>query len=366
MTYRDMEPAELAARLGTETAPAVVDVREPFEFEAWSIPGSINIPLGGLETRAAELPTDREVVTVCGSGNRSALAAEIVSHVGRRTANLAGGMQAWGTFYDDVTLEVGDVRIVQVRRRGKGCLSYLVGAGDTAFVVDPGADVEVYTKLADEHGWTISRIFDTHLHADHLSGARALRELTGATLHLNPADPFEFEYEPIDDGARFELPGGSAFEVAVVHAPGHTRGSTVYLVTDRVLLSGDTLFVESVGRPDLADQAEAFAHSLFASLHERVLSLPDPVLVLPGHYGDDVAVTPDRPVGASLGELRQSLAPLSYDEASFVDWAVGRSIVRPPNYEQIVLANMGRSTATLESLRELEAGPNRCSVGATH
>ncbi len=364
--YRDLEAAELAARLGTEGAPFVVDVREPFEFAEWAIPSAVNIPLGELSARLAEVPEDREVVAVCASGNRSSTAAELLSHAGRTVANLAGGMSAWGTVYDSVTVEVEGARIVQVRRRGKGCLSYLVGSGDRAFVIDPSADLDVYRRLADEHGWTIERVFDTHLHADHLSGARALAEQTGASLHLNPADSFDFPYMPIDDGERFELPEGVTFDVVAMQTPGHTLGSTVYVVGGRVLLSGDTLFIESVGRPDLADRAEDASRDLYRSLHGKVLVLPDETLVLPGHYGESVAaaVRPDRPVGSTLGELRRDLAALSYGEEDFVSWATARAVPRPPNYVEIVRANQGRSPATLASLRQLEAGPNRCAVSA--
>ena len=360
--YRDLEPAELAARLGTENAPFVVDVREPLEFAAWSIPSAVNIPLGELAARASEVPEDREVVSVCASGSRSSAAAELLSHLGRRVVNLTGGMAAWAMVYDAVTLELDDVRVVQVRRRGKGCLSYLVGTGDQVFVVDPSADTGVYVRLADEHGWTISRVFETHLHADHLSGARALAEATGASLHLNPADTFEFPYLPLSDGDRFELPGGVSFQVTALHTPGHTRGSTVYAIADRIVLSGDTLFVESVGRPDLADRAEEFAHDLYHSLHDKVLALADEALILPAHYGDDVVIRPDQPVGAPLGTLRQALAPLSYDEEAFVSWATSHSVPRPSNYAEIVQANMGRTRLPLGALRHLESGPNRCAI----
>ena len=362
--YRDAEPAELAARLGTSDQPFVLDVREPVEFAAWSIPSAVNIPIGELEARVSEVPTDRDVVTVCASGSRSSMAAEVLSRAGRRVANLAGGMAAWAMVYDAVTVELDEVRVVQVRRRAKGCLSYLVGAGDLAFVVDPSLDTEVYRRLADEHGWRIVRVFDTHLHADHLSGARLLAEETGASIHLNPADTFAFAYEPLRDEDRFELPGRVRFRVAAIHTPGHTRGSTIYVVADRLVLSGDTLFVDSVGRPDLADRAEEFAHNLYHSLHDKVLSLPDDAFVLPGHYGEDVIVAPDRPVGVALGELRQVLAPLSYDEDQFVSWATARAAPRPPNYAEIIQANMGRSDVPLLALRQLEVGPNRCSTSA--
>jgi glyoxylase-like metal-dependent hydrolase (beta-lactamase superfamily II) len=362
--YRDAEPAELAARLGTQDEFFVLDVREPVEFAAWSIPSAVNIPLDELAGRVSEVPTDREVVTVCATGTRSSSAAETLSRTGRKVANLAGGMVGWATTYDAVTLELNDVRVVQVRRRGKGCLSYLVGGGDQAFVVDPSVDSEVYSRLADEHGWRITRVFDTHLHADHLSGARQLAKATDASLHLNAADSFEFAYEPLGEEDCFELPGSVTFKVEAIHTPGHTRGSSMYVVADHFLLAGDTLFVDSVGRPDLAERAEEFSHNLYSSLHEKVLALPDDALVLPAHYGDHVVVRPDRPVGATLGELRRALAPLSYDEEEFVSWATARSAPRPPNYVEIIQANMGRSDAPLTALRQLELGPNRCSVSA--
>ena len=184
-------------------------------------------------------------------------------------------MAAWGTVYDTVELAAGAATIVQVRRRGKGCLSYVIGSGDEAFVVDPSLDLDHYLAVAADKGWRITRVFDTHLHADHLSGARDLAAATGASLHLNPADTFAFDYTPLTDGDRHQLPGGVEMSVAALHTPGHTMGSTIYVVGDDAVLTGDTLFVDGVGRPDLADRAEEFAHNLYRSLQERVLTLPD-------------------------------------------------------------------------------------------
>src|SRR5664280_2673793 len=103
--YRDVEASEVAARLGTPAELFLVDVREPAEFDDWSIPTAVNIPIGQLTARIDEVPDDREVVTVCASGSRSALAAETFSRSGRHVGNLAGGMRAWGQTYDSVTLE---------------------------------------------------------------------------------------------------------------------------------------------------------------------------------------------------------------------------------------------------------------------
>jgi len=360
--YREMSAQELAARLGTEEVPFLVDVREPDEFASWSIPGALNIPLGDLAARIDEVPKGPEVVTLCASGSRSSAAASALARAGWHVANLAGGMEGWGSVYDSVALEVGEVSILQVRRRGKGCLSYLVGAGGEAFVVDPSTDLGQYTRLAAEHEWRITRVFDTHLHADHLSGARSLADAEGASLHLNPFDTFKFPYEALADGDRFELPGGISFSVAAIYTPGHTRGSTVYLVADRAVLTGDTLFVDGVGRPDLAERAAEFARNLYHSLQEKVLVLDDEVLVLPAHYGDAVVVRPDEPVAALLGALRRELRPLSLPEEEFVSWATERSTPRPPNYAAIIEANATGSSLPVSVLSALELGPNRCSV----
>jgi len=358
----EISARDVAARLGTDDEPFILDVREPDEVAEWAIPGAINIPAGELAQRADEVPRGEPVVVVCASGGRSARAPDALARAGWDAYDLVGGMAAWGTVYDTAELTAGAATIVQVRRRGKGCLSYVVGAGDEAFVVDPSIDISHYLEIAADKNWDITKVFDTHLHADHLSGARDLAEATGATLHLNPADTFAFDYTPLQDGDRFELPGDVVMSVAAIHTPGHTMGSTMYLVGHHAVLTGDTLFVEGVGRPDLADQAEAFAHNLYRSLQERVLTLPEDTFVLPGHYSEGVPVHPHRPVGAPLAELRRALEPLQLDEDHFVSWATARAVPRPPNYVEIIKANMGRPDTPLASLQALELGPNRCSA----
>lgn len=362
--YRQITAQQLAERLNTDDSPLVLDVRNPDEHDAWRIPGSVNIPLADLAERLRELPRDRELVVHCAAGARSAQAAALLADAGYPVADLAGGMGSWAEVYDTVEISAGHTTIVQVRRRAKGCLSYVVGAGDTAFVIDPSVDVAVYERIASGHGWRIGKVFDTHLHADHLSGVRLLARRTGATVHLNPADDFDFDFETLGDGDVFTLPDGTAFGVAVLHTPGHTEGSTIFQVGDAALLTGDTLFVDGVGRPDLAERAEEFARNLHRSLVERVLPLRDDVLVLPSHYGDAVKARPDEPVGARIGELVARLEPLRFDEGTFVAWASAAAAERPPNYVEIIHANMGRPRLEFEDLRRLELGPNRCSVSA--
>lgn len=342
----------------------LLDVREPDEFEEWRIPGAVNIPLGSLASRVAELPAATEIVTVCASGTRAASAVEVLAHAGVAASVLEGGMGAWANTYDDVAVTVGGATVLQVRRLGKGCLSYLVAAGDAAVVIDPSADVDQYLDRAAARGWRLTHVFDTHLHADHLSGARALAAASGATLVLNPADHFEFVFEPLEDGMHIAIADGVEITVSVLSAPGHTRGSTAFLLGDDAIFTGDTLFLESVGRPDLADRAEEFARELFHTLHDKVLSLPDGALVLPAHFGAAVEVRYGSVVAATLGALRGSLWQLGADEEKFVAWAAGAASPRPPNYEAIVVANQRGAALDEDERRGLEEGPNHCAVAS--
>ena len=348
-------------RLDDDATLFLVDVREPDEVAQWQIPGVHNIPLDALVERRGEIPGEKEIVLICAKGTRANQAAELLKEFGVASRVLEGGMAAWANTYDHVAGDFGGATVVQVRRRGKGCLSYVIGAGDRAVVIDPSLDLDQYLGAAREHGWTISHVVDTHLHADHLSGARQLSKTTGATLSLNPADGFTFDFVPLEDGRAIELAKGIALTVSSVSVPGHTEGSTMYQLGDYAIFTGDTLFLESVGRPDLAEQAELFAHNLYRSLHERVLSLKDDALVFPAHYGPSVEIRSSEFLAERLGVLRKGLPVLSLDEGAFVDWALANVKDRPDNYKAIVLINSGR-VAQSQNVAELEVGPNRCAV----
>ena len=354
----------LIPRLDDDYRLMIVDVREPDEFAEWHIPGALNIPLGQLASRLDEIPSDRHVVTVCALGVRALEGAKILADAGVAPEVLSGGMAAWGQAYECVEAHIEGATVIQVRRRGKGCLSYVVGAGERAVVIDPSADIDRYIELAHRRSFTITHVFDTHLHADHLSGARDLVAATGAELLLNPADPFRFDYTALSDGLRVEISDNLHLTVAAVSAPGHTEGSTIYRLGEGALFTGDTLFLESVGRPDLAEQAEAYAHLLYRSLHNVVLPLDDSILVMPAHYGESVQVRHGELVARRLGELRATLPALAYDEETFVNWAIEHVTDRPPNYQEIVKFNAGVSERTMGDLVELELGPNRCAIAS--
>lgn len=352
---------ELVGALDEDSALFLLDVREPDEWVDWQIPGAVNIPLGQLAKRLGEVPDAAHVVVVCAKGSRASEGAAILKEHGRASRVLDGGMGSWASTYDHVEGNFAGATVVQLRRRGKGCLSYVIGAGERCVVIDPSLDIAHYLDVATSHGWRVTDVLDTHLHADHLSGARSLVEATGATLRLSAADPFTYNFVPLEDGQVISLSDGVGLGVSAVSVPGHTEGSTLYTLGDAAIFTGDTLFLESVGRPDLADQAEEFAHLLYRSLHERVLPLSNDVMVFPAHYGASVEVRSDVLVAKPLGELRAHLPALAFSEADFVDWALKNVKDRPPNYQHIVLVNSGREALSGDVV-ELELGPNRCAI----
>ena len=360
----EVSAAELAAVLGTAATPLLLDVREPDEFASWAIPGARNLPLSqleaGFERHLASVPRTAPVVVVCASGIRSARATAMLRAVGVEAANLIGGMEAWSGVYDTATAGGGPLEIVQVRRRGKGCLSYVVGGGGAAVVVDPSTDGSRYVDVARTRGWRITGVVDTHLHADHVSGARALAAELGVPVYRGPADAVRYPFEPAGDGTQ--IPVGSAGALAVLAAPGHTACSLVLEAPDGSLLTGDTLFVDGVGRPDLADHAEHDARDLHRTLDRLLAGRDGATAVFPAHYGEQVEVAPGVPVSATLADVRARVPQLGWDEASFVAWAAGRAAPRPPRYQEIVRVNTGERQLPLEECRALELGPNRCAA----
>lgn len=370
MAQQDIDVGTLRTMLDTGQPVTVVDVRPDEEWAEWRIPGSVHVDVydalkAGQQPEALtmlDLPSHQLVVTVCGAGKTSLLAAEQLRNRGIQARSLAGGMKAWSLAWNSAEVPVPDsaTRVLQLRRTGKGCLSYLIGSGGVAFVVDPSLESEVYLRLAQQPGWTITGILETHVHADHLSRARMLAEQSGATLYLPEQNRVAYPFSALQDGDVLEI---GAAKLTALHTPGHTLESTCYLLDDQVLFTGDTLFLNSVGRPDLeADPAQARrrAHLLHSSLH-RLLKLPTHVRILPGHTSEPVAFD-GQPIVASLGSVFERTALLHVPDADFVEQILQRIPPTPPNHQRIVSLNEAGAFPD-ENPVELEAGANRCAVG---
>ena len=313
-----------------------------------------------------EIPKDKQVVTVCAKGVAAQEAAEMLLDKGYDAMYLEGGMQAWSEYYYPSLVNASDdLKLLQVLRPAKGCLSYFLVSQGEAVVVDPARHTQVYLDLAKEHGVEIRHILDTHLHADHITGGHDLAVQTGAQYWISASEMKEANrsYHALTDGLKLEF-GAATLEVIAVPTPGHTPGSTSFLVNNQYLLSGDTVFVNGLGRPDLGGKAQEWAKMLYNTVMTKLNQLSDDMIVLPSHYSDYREVTDEGYVGAVLGDLRaeNDLVSGGNNEAQFTDAVAGNNGATPPNYETIISINRGITTVTDQEASDLEVGPNRCAV----
>ncbi|HLJ36288.1 MAG TPA: MBL fold metallo-hydrolase [Ktedonobacteraceae bacterium] len=346
----------------------MLDVRPAAERAEWYIPGSLHIDayaaLQAHDPHAlaqVALPANAPVVTVCAAGKTSQIAAEQLAARGMQVYSLEGGMKAWSLAWNTAELEVpqSKARIIQLRRTGKGCLSYLIGADNEAFVIDASLEPQVYLELADAHDWQITRVFDTHIHADHLTRSRQLAQMSGAMLFLPAQERVSFPFTAIYDSNTFDT---GAMQLTALHTPGHTPESTCYLLNNQILFTGDTLFLNSVGRPDLkaeAQETQMRATALYSSLH-RLLALPLDTLVLPGHTSEPVPFD-GVPIVSPLARIDEQVDVLHVPHSSFIAHILARIPPTPPNYERIVRLNE-QGIFPEDDVTNLEAGANRCAI----
>lgn len=238
----------------------------------------------------------------------------------------------------------------QITHNDLGCASYLVGdeKAGVAAVVDPRFETNVYLMLARYIGVSIEHVLETHTHADHVSGHGRLAAATGATIHIHREAAAEYEHEPFDDGWELEL---GDLRIQAMHTPGHRPEHTAFVLTDTsrssepwAVLSGDTLFVGDVARPDLAIEKHEGARDIFHALHDRLLGLPDYVELWPAHLGGSMCGGPgmDLKIASTIGFERAHNEMVQIaDEEEFVRRALDKLGPQPPNFKAIVELNRG-------------------------
>lgn len=236
---------------------------------------------------------------------------------------------------------------------GLACASYLLGcdAKGVAAVIDPDRDVQKYLDAAEARGLTITHIIETHLHADHVSGNSDLAGRTGAEIYIHEAGRAEFPHKPLRDGDVLEL---GNVRLRVLHTPGHTPESVTLLVSDNtrgpepwLALTGDTLFVGDIGRPDLvgAEEARGLAESMYESLFTKLLPLDGGLMIYPGHgagslCGKDIGAMRSTTLGYER-KYNPALSPREKDD--FVEFAVTDLPEPPGNHQRIKSLNRAGS-----------------------
>ncbi|OMP66301.1 MBL fold metallo-hydrolase [Domibacillus epiphyticus] len=372
MTVKLISTQEIAKKVLNHEDVFILDVRNTDAFDEWKMEGRnvkvMNAPFSKLTEEDAlldKLPKDKEIYTICAKGNSSKRAAEYLEEKGfKYVYSVEGGMKAWSEYLEPI--KVGDLigggSIYQFVRLGKGCLSYLIESEGNGAVIDTNRMLETYEQFAEEHGIRITHLLDTHLHADHISGGRALAEKLGGTYYLPPndAEDLNFDYSPIQDGDIIYV--GSSM-IKAVYSPGHTIGSTSFIIDDQYLLTGDILFIDSIGRPDLAGKAGDWVGDLRETLYERYKELKGELLVLPAHFMGINEMKDNGSISEKLNVLYKQNHGLNIHEEEEFRKTVSENLPPQPNsYEEIRQINMGKLMTDLEQQREMETGPNRCAV----
>ncbi|MFP3126453.1 MBL fold metallo-hydrolase [Ectobacillus funiculus] len=374
MPVNQMTSKEVTRKVINKEPLFILDVRNENDFQNWKIEGEnfkyLNVPyfelLDGVEGIMDQIPADIDVLVVCAKEGSSIMVADMLSEEGLTVSYLKGGMKAWSEHLEPI--KVSDLKdggeLYQFVRIGKGCLSYMVVSNGEAALVDAARMTDVYLDLAQEIGANITQVLDTHLHADHISGGRKIAEATAATYWLPPKDATEvtFQYQPLEDGNEVTI-GNTTINIHALYSPGHTIGSTSFVVDETFLLSGDILFIDSIGRPDLAGMAEDWVGDLRETLYKRYKDLSEKLIVLPAHFMIIDELNDDGSVSEKLGILFAQNHGLNIEDENEFRKLVTENLPLQPNaYQEIRETNMGKINPDEEKQREMEIGPNRCAV----
>ncbi|MCC3372057.1 MBL fold metallo-hydrolase [Cohnella sp. REN36] len=370
-----MTAKELARIVLAKEELFILDVRNENDFNDWKIEGEsidiLNIPyfelLDGVDEAMNRIPVGKKLLVVCAKEGSSKFVAEQMVEAGRTNVHyLADGMKSWSEHLEPV--KIGGLKdggsLYQFVRIGKGCLSYMVISDGEAAVIDTLRMTDLYARFAKEQGAKIKHTLDTHLHADHISGGRKLAEEEGATYWLPPKDAGEvtFSYEKLEESRQITV-GNSTIRIQPIYSPGHTIGSTSFIIDDCYLLTGDILFIESIGRPDLAGQAEDWTGDLRETLYKRYKELSQDLTVLPAHFGKVTELGEGGRVMAKLSDLYRNNPGLNIQDEDAFRRTVTENLPPQPNaYREIRQTNMGKLMPDEDEQREMEIGPNRCAV----
>jgi glyoxylase-like metal-dependent hydrolase (beta-lactamase superfamily II) len=311
------------------------------------------------------------VTVVCGHGNDSKVLAVHLNRLGCQASSLAGGMTAWMmlALARDLDTPASLDRLIQFDRIGKGALGYLLISEGEALIVDPPRDVVAYLQAARDASAKVVGVADTHVHADYISGAPTLSRALGVPYCLHPADavypydgtPGQLQFHALEEGGTIQF---GRCTVRAMHTPGHTEGSLTYLIDDAVALTGDFIFVSSVGRPDLAGKASEWTADLWDSLERAKREWSPEVMVYPAHYGSDAERRANRAVGERFERLPEANAVMRFtDRDAFTAWVENQTASFPEAYRKIKAVNVGLLPVDEREADELEVGKNECALG---
>ncbi len=370
------EAKDLFQWLTTREDMVVVDVRNEKDFNRFHVESPYPFTLRNIsyyefmeneEESVGRIPQGSKVRIVCAKEGSAKYVADIFAKHGYDVGYLRGGIKTWGNLLVPMLVARNDgYELYQFIRPGKASCSYGLISGKEMMLFDPSRNLEFYLGFTADKGCMISKTFETHLQADYIAGSRDIAKRTGAVFYANDGDfkTSKNPYTPLRDGEihRFSLGGPT---VRILFTPGHTPGSTSYVIDERFLISGDMVFINSVGRPDLGGKAEEWAGMLFDSI-QMVKGLDRQLMVLPAHYIDwdeaNEQLIFTRPLG-EVFERNQEIYEIG-TLAAFVDFIKANMRPQPEEYATIRLVNANLREEDEDRQEELDLGKNECAASA--
>ena len=375
-SYRAEELFEWVTKEGHDFT--LLDVRNNEEFGRFKVEGPqlkkmINLPyiefieLEDESVANVQVPKNESIRIVCAKEGSAKFVGEILAKNGWTDVRyLEGGIKTWGNMLaPKLIASQNGYKLYQFIRPGKASCSYGLIYEDELVVFDPSRNIDFYQRFASGNGCKIVKTFETHLQADYISGSRQLSSNTGARIIGNEND-FQgaaFDYKAVEDQEVFSFAKGGP-EIKAIHTPGHTPGSTSYLIDNRYLVTGDTVFILSIGRPDLGGKAEEWSKLLFDTLKNKIAELNDDLIILPGHYIEWREANPEQMFIDTLGSIRQKNSGIYgiQQEAEFVKFIKDNMRKQPDEYAEIRKVNAGLLDVDDEDQEIMDLGKNECAA----
>ena len=259
----------------------------------------------------------------------------------------------------------GDYQLYQFIRPGKGSCSYGLAANGEIIFFDPSRNHDFYIDFAKEKGCKVIATVETHLQADYIAGSRVLAEKTGATFYANENDfaGAKIDYTSLVDEQEIGFKNGPS--VKAQFSPGHTPGSTMYLIDGKFLVTGDIIFIKSIGRPDLGGKVEEWSSTLYETIR-KVASMDGNLTVLPAHFIGWDEANSELTFSESLEktrELNKSIYEINNPE-DFLSFIKSNMREQPPEYATIRLVNANLEVVDDEKAEILDLGKNECAASA--
>lgn len=369
------QAGELYQWLTNKDDIVLLDVRNSKDFSRFPVEGPYPFAMQNIsyfdfmeieEESVAQLDKSKPVRVVCAKEGSAKFVAEILENNGFSDIGfLAGGIKAWGNLLVPVLLNPNEeYELYQFIRPGKASCSYGLAANGELMLFDPSRAIDVYQQFAQEKGLKLVRSCETHLQADYIAGSRMLAAATGLEVGANESDfaGARFPYTPLKDGQSFGLSKNGP-DVKVMYTPGHTPGSTSFIIDDRFMLTGDAVFLQSVGRPDLGGKVDEWSDILFATL-QKVQQLDQDLIVLPGHYISWSEANSDLAFAAPLKDaIAHNKDIYAIDnERDFLAFIKDNMREQPKEYATIRKINANLEEVDDDKAEELDLGKNECAA----